>query len=74
MLRKESLVERKIASPQVDICARKTFEWILKVSTCVPPVLEVPFASNQNDILSGVKQFKNTLMFLDFALFIVAHI
>jgi hypothetical protein len=74
MLRNESFVERQIAVPQVDICTRKRFEWILKFSTRVPPVLEVPFASNQRDNLSGAKQFKNTLMFLDFALFIGAYI
>jgi len=74
MLRNESFVERKVAVPQEDICTRKSFEWILKFSTHVPPILEVPFASYQRDNLSGAKQFKNTLMFLDFALLIGAHI
>ena len=55
MLRNESLVERQIAAPQVDICARKKSEWSLKFSTRVPPVLEVLFASNQHDNLSGAK-------------------
>jgi len=58
MLRNGSLVERQIAVRQVDICTRKTFEWILKFSTRVPPVLEVSFTSNQLDNLSGAKQFK----------------
>jgi len=74
MLINEPIVERKITVPQVHICTRKNFEWILKFSTRVPPALEVPFASNQHDNLSGAKQFKNTLMFLDFALLIGALI
>lgn len=74
MLRNESLTERQIVVSQVDICTRKKFQWILKFSTRVPPVLEVPFASFQHDNLSGAKQFKNALMFLDFALFIGPHI
>ena len=66
MLINGSLVERQIAVPQVHICTRKNFEWILTFSTRVPPVLEVPFASNQHDNLSGAEQFKNTIDVLRF--------